>query len=155
MEVNDFLRKYAPRLGTRPEFFSGRGATSSDLNSDILEGIYLGLDKVMGRESAKNYILLVARFKCLSATAFLNDFINWYCSGCKEYEVTETTDIDLGPDRDLSSIIGMATIMSKMYGNNRDDTYQIRSNFLWKHREELAAMGYDYRTFIPSSWCFQ
>jgi hypothetical protein len=147
MEVNKFLREYAPRLGTRPEYFSGRGATLSDLNSDILEGIYQGLLEVIGKTAAKNFVVLVARFSSLSATAFLNDFIQWYSNGCNEYQTQATSDVDLGPDDEGRFPVAFATMASMMFGNQRDDTNQIRYSFLTNHQQELDSKCCKYQPF--------
>jgi hypothetical protein len=151
MEVKEFLRKYAPRLGTRPEYFSGRGATLSDLNSEILEGIYKGLVKEVSKDAAENFVVLVAKFKCLSATAFLNDFIDWYCSGCNEYQVRDTSDVDLGPDNEGRLAIGLATIGSMMFSSGSDHTNQIREDFILGHRKELKSKGHEY---LPIFHCY-
>lgn len=137
MEVKELLRTYAPQLGTRPEYFSGRGATLSDLNSDILSGLHKGILKEIGEEAANNFILFVANFDCLSATAFLNEFYLWHANGCTAIETGQTTDVDLGSDREVADIIGMATIGSKMFSSGRDDTNRIRSEFLQKHKQFL------------------
>jgi len=37
-------------MSARPEFYSGRGAILCDLNSDILQKIYLGIEKEFGKD---------------------------------------------------------------------------------------------------------
>ena len=48
-------------MSTRPEFFSGRGATTSDLNYETLTGIHDGIKKEFGDGAAKNFVLMVSR----------------------------------------------------------------------------------------------
>ena len=51
--LKDIIRN--SNMSTRPEYYSGRGAILCDLNSDILQKIYLGIEKEFGKKAAKNY----------------------------------------------------------------------------------------------------
>lgn len=127
------------RMSTRPEFYSGRGAITSDLNSPLLEMIYGGVKKEFGDEAAAKFVQFIYDFGKLSATAFLNAFYDFIDAGCNYTPRGHSSkdDVDLGPDQDGREIIGMATIFGAMLGNtDRDETESIRGEFLWKHPEE-------------------
>ena len=58
-------------MSTRPEYYSGRGATISDLNEKILFGIHKDLKKEFGESAGNGFVKMVNGIKVLSATAFL------------------------------------------------------------------------------------
>jgi len=68
------------RMSTRPEYYSGRGATMSDLNGEILEGIFKGILKEFGNSAADNYVKMVADIKVASATTFLTELYGLFYS---------------------------------------------------------------------------
>ena len=59
-------------MSARPEFYSGRGATLSDLDSQKLEVIYKAIVANVGEEAGKGFVQMVADIPKLSATAFLH-----------------------------------------------------------------------------------
>lgn len=142
------ISKYTKsKMSTRPEFYSGRGAVISDLNSEILEYIYEGVLKEKGKEAAKNFVNLVASIDVLSATGFLNIFYAWVNNGCPEpSDKIATSDIDLPTDDSNKYIAGMATIFSKMSSHGRDDTYMIRAEFCSSHRSEIDKSNTNWMT---------
>lgn len=126
------------RMSTRPEYYSGRGATRSDLDSNILEGIYKGILKEFGKTAAKNYVKMVADIKVLSATTFLQElyqlqYNDWkYIKKEKHADGISVPKNDNGEYDDDSVFSGMLGIFAAM-GNNRDDTQSIRGGFLRNH----------------------
>ena len=56
-----------------PLIYAGRGATLSNLNSNILEGLFKDIKGEYGNKAAKNFVKMVARIKVLSATTFLTE----------------------------------------------------------------------------------
>lgn len=70
-KLKDILRESG--MSTRPEYYSGRGATRSDLDSSILGRIYDGILKEYGKRPANYYVKMVADIKVLSATTFLQE----------------------------------------------------------------------------------
>ena len=55
-------------MSARPEFYSGRGAISCDLNDKILEKVHKGVQREHGEEAAKQFVQMVADVPKLSAT---------------------------------------------------------------------------------------
>ena len=118
-------------MSDRPGFYSGRGATTTDLNDMILEKIYQEIKKEHGEDSAKQFTQMVADIPKLSATDFLlslyrlemNDW-NW----SKELLGEEK---GIYPE-DEGSALG--TIFSALSGSgNVDETDYIRTAFLERH----------------------
>lgn len=96
--------------------------------------------KEVGEDASNNFILFVANFDCLAATTFLNEFYSWFSEGCSRTTCGDhgsNSDIDLGPDDDMRDIMGLATIGSKMMSSGRDDTNQIRYDFMRDHSDFL------------------
>lgn len=76
---NEFLIRVMTRapsdggcgMSTRPEFYSARGATTTDLNSEKLERIYQAVLTHVGKDAGKAFVRMVASIRTLSATEFL------------------------------------------------------------------------------------
>ncbi len=58
-------------MSARPGFYSGRGATSSDLNSKSLERIFQAIVRNVSAEAGTEFVKMVADIPVLSATDFL------------------------------------------------------------------------------------
>ena len=126
------------RMSGRPEYYSGRGATLSDLNSELLQMIWKGVKKEIGKKAAAAFAEMVADIDVLSATCFLNTLYalevqGWVWkkpNGCQG----DMDHIDVGPEGEGRLAVGMASIAAWMGGgSNRDDTLMIRGGFLAKH----------------------
>jgi hypothetical protein len=63
-------------MSERPGYYSGRGATLSDLDSNKLQKIYTGIYENYGQEAAAAYAQAVFEIEVLSATAFLCTLFN-------------------------------------------------------------------------------
>ena len=90
------------QMSTRPEYYSGRGAITCDLNGKMLEGIYQGIKKEYGVNAAKNFVKMINNIKVLSATTFLQELYNlfynkWKYINKKEHaaSVIPTEDSDI------------------------------------------------------------
>ena len=59
------------RMAGHPEHYSGRGATSEDLNGQRLEGIYWAVRHHYGEDAGKAFVQMVEDTPVLSATDFL------------------------------------------------------------------------------------
>jgi len=70
-------------ISTRPEFYSGRGATICDLGSYHLQKIYIGIEKNFGKQAGKEFVQMVADIPKLSATDFLLNLYNLEANGWK------------------------------------------------------------------------
>jgi len=103
-------------MSTRPEYYSGRGAALSDLNSEILQKIYVGIEKQYGVKAAKNYVRMVDDIKVLSATTFLEELYQLFYNDWKYVKKrSHASGIsvpknDNGEYDDNSALSGMAVI---------------------------------------------
>jgi hypothetical protein len=66
------------RLTPRPGYYAGRGPMICDLNSEILEDLWKGIQKNVGDEAARNFVLMVENLKDMSASAFLVSFQHYW-----------------------------------------------------------------------------
>jgi hypothetical protein len=133
-KLKDIIRNN--QISTSPEYYSGRGATLSDLNDRILEGIHNGIKKEYGADAAKNFVKMVSDIKVLSATTFLQElydlFYNkWKYTNKKEHAAGVAVGKDENGDYDL--VGGMFGMMEAMMGSGRDDTQMIKTGFLIRH----------------------
>lgn len=118
-------------MSSRPEYYSGRGATASDLNGDKLEQIYSFIKNEYGKEAAQNYVQMVADIPVLSATDFL---LSLYRLEGYDWKWDKKL---LGNEQgvyaaDEGSAFG--TLISGLSGmNRRDETEHIRGRFLEMH----------------------
>lgn len=122
-------------MSDRPEYYSGRGATTSDLNGDMLYAIYQKITQELGANQANAFVTMVKKLKTLSATNFLNALYT-----LERYDWSENTSyhesgIDIGSDGPGREAIAFATIAEVLFGGGqtrRDDTEYIKSTFLRK-----------------------
>lgn len=118
-------------MSTRPSFYSGRGATTTDLSSAKLERIYQAIEHNVGQEAARAFARMVRDIPVLSATDFLL---------CLERLVAAdwrwNKDM-LGKENgiyatEMGSALG--TVVSVLGGSrDRDETVAIRYDFLLRH----------------------
>ena len=133
MEARQIVRKAG--LDDRPEFYSGRGATSSDLNDQILERVYNVVNQEYGEEVSKQFVQMVADITVLSATDFLNSLYGLESMGWKwDKKLASRGGIDVGPDNGSREGIGTCTIFNAFSGmSSQDETGYIRGPFLIRH----------------------
>lgn len=60
------------KMSARPEFYSGRGVNSGDLNHNLLLMIHEGIKKELGEKQAEAFVEMLQVLTDLSATSFLN-----------------------------------------------------------------------------------
>ncbi len=125
----------------RPEYYSGRGATLTDLNSKILEAVYVDIKNIYGNQAAKNYAQMVADIPELSATDFL---LTLYSLEGNKWEwnkrlLGNQKGIYIDGATDEAKIaVAFATIANGLYSiNDRDETELIKGEFLMKHIIEI------------------
>lgn len=112
------LEEIIQRVGLNPDpySFAGRGATTADLNSNILHRIHAGIRKFYGDEAARNFVLMVEELPKLSGVMFLENLYalennGWQWTGVSLIETVEVT-------RSSSPM------------SHRDETAYIRKDFL-------------------------
>lgn len=126
------------RMSTRPEYYSGRGATLSDLDSDILSGIHKEIKKVYGDDAADNFIKMVAGLKVASATTFLNELYRLFNNNWKFVENPRQDkngiEVPKNKNGEYDSFMGQQGIMSHIHmGSQHNDTRHIVSQFLYSN----------------------
>lgn len=129
LTVYDLAR--AANMSARPEFYSGRGAVTWDLDGHKLFTMHKLIKEKLGETEAKAFVTMIENIDCLSATNFLNCLIqlignNW------EYKESSESNIDLGPDSPSRYAIGLATIGAALSVDHGDATEYIRSTFFDK-----------------------
>lgn len=73
------MRKWSNgRLCSRPGYYAGRGPLACDLNSDILDDLWKGIQENVGDEAARNFVMMVESLSDMSATAFLVSFQHYW-----------------------------------------------------------------------------
>jgi len=137
------------RMSTRPEYYSGRGATISDLDGNILEGIHKGIEADYGKDAAQNFVLMVADIKVLSATTFLEELYQLFCNNWKyKTKSKHASGIAVAKDEDgeYNMLSGMMGMMAAFSAGSRDDTQRIKGGFLHAHgvkAKEVRHSDYD------------
>ncbi|MDP2672491.1 MAG: hypothetical protein Q8O84_01625 [Nanoarchaeota archaeon] len=121
----------------RPEYYSGRGAVTCDLNDKILEKFYQGIQKEYGKKAAKQFVQMVADVPKLSATDFLLTLYRLEGQSWKwdKKLIGDEKGVYVdGPTDEVKRAIGLATIGGIIFGDNsRDKTGYIKGEFLRRH----------------------
>jgi hypothetical protein len=124
------------RMSTRPEYYSGRGATLSDLDYNILEGIYKGIKIEFGESAANSFVDMVDNIKVMSATTFLQElymlFYNDWVYVIKEKDASGIA-VAKNEDGDYDMLSGIMGIFGGLTSNQRDETPSIKNHFLFTH----------------------
>lgn len=127
--VADIVRSVG--MSDRPEYYSGRGATLTDLQDRHLEGIYQKIESAHGPDAAENYALMVADIPKLTATDFL---LTLYALESHRWIWDKKL---LGNEKGIyvtGEAVGFATLVGGMFGDlDRDETMGIRREFLRRH----------------------
>lgn len=127
-------------MSARPEYYSGRGAITSDLNYDILQKIYKKIEN-LDKNAAKNFVRMVRDIPKMSATDFLINLYNLESNKWKWNKnlLNPTKGVYVNGETDEQKFAnGMFTIAEVRAGNNeRDETHSIKDGFLIKHGIKL------------------
>ena len=139
MRVAEMVYAYPINMSSRPEFYSGRGAITTDLNYTKLQAFYDAIVAEIGQDAATAFVRMVADMESLSATAFLNrlyelEACDWHFAP-RESRPAEGHDV--GPDGPGRYVTGIFSVAGALYGGDRDKTEWIRRDFLDRHQEEL------------------
>jgi hypothetical protein len=142
---------YSIGMSGRPEYFSGRGAITSDLNYDILQKIYKKIEENLGKGASKNFVRMVRDIPKLSATDFLCTLYmlegnNWkwdkkLLGNQNGIYIDGNTD----EEKQVSGMMGVIGVLS--HQNERDETHYIRDQFLFEHGIK-PKKKYDPRGFV-------
>lgn len=137
-KLKEIFRKNMMTL--TPSYYSGRGATLSDVNSKILAGIWKGIKKEFGKEAAKNFVKMVKGIQVFSATTFINETISLYHNKwiyTEKEKDASGVDVLKNEDGSYNEANMMGTIGSAMFSSGRDDTMAIKSGFLFRRGEKM------------------
>lgn len=117
-------------MSARPEFYSARGARRSDLSGEKLIAIHKIIKEKLGERQAKEFVTMIKKISCLSATNFLNSLFALEANDWV-YKKGEESDIDLGHDGSGRLAIGIASLGEVMFPSSHgDETSLIRNSFL-------------------------
>ncbi len=70
-------------LNPNPEYYAGRGNDPRDLNSNILEMLYKGIEKEISAPAAKAFVNMVKNLKDTNAKSFLAEYYRLEKKGWK------------------------------------------------------------------------
>jgi len=71
------------RMSARPEYYSGRGVNTGDLNHKHLLMIHTGIKKELGDDQAAAFVEMLQVLEDMSATGFLNSLYRLEANGWK------------------------------------------------------------------------
>lgn len=146
MNLKQILRESS--MSTSPSFYSGRGATTSDLNYKILTSIASKIEFYISAEAKKNFVDMVADIPKLSATDFL---ITLYRLEANNWIWDKQLLSSAGGISVDGEVDAFATVMSVMGGmSSTNETIFIRSVFLaenGKESKEDYESYFDFRRF--------
>lgn len=136
------------QLVFRSSYYTGRGPKFSDLNSDMLEGIYLGLRSEVGQQEAMNFVNFVDNLHDLSASAFIQAFERFWMLECKQSEILQPEGsgdqiTGRGDERYTEGFVLIAEALSgnlKSPNAIRSESLAIKAPFLKQHRAEITAL---------------
>lgn len=118
-------------MSRRPEYYSGRGAITCDLNEKQLFKIHEAIVKEFGEDAGKAFVKMVAGIKVLSATTFLQELYGLCYQDWKYQEHEDAPGISVPKDDKGNYNVEMGIFgMIAAMGNTRDETRQIRDHFL-------------------------
>ena len=118
----------------RPEYYSGRGVTTSDLDGDKLYAIYQKITQELGAKQAEEFVTMVKKLKTLSATNFLNSLYaleqNDWTADISFYE--SDGDVSFDKERIESIVFSLSLLVDELLCYIGADTEIIKSSFLGK-----------------------
>ena len=136
-------------MSERPEYYSGRGATLTDLTPELLQRIHGLINKVYGDDASQNFVEMIANMDDLAASNFLTclyglEARDWKYTG---FQSDLPGGIAVAKDRDGNYNIasGIAGILAASFSRRRDETEGIRQPF-------LRSVGYKPRLQWVSPW---
>lgn len=126
------------RMCPSPSYYSGRGATLSDLDSTILETMYGLIESNVGKDNADQFVRMVASIEVMSATDFLITLERFVAQGFTWSDDSRTSGAKgIAVDNIGSGLATIAEVFGGLGGSKRDDTVSIRSIFLARHRDAV------------------
>lgn len=116
----------AANMSARPEHYSARGATVTDLHGEQIRQIYKNILKHHGRVASLAFVKMVMGMEQLSATDFL---LNLYLLERNEWRWSPDQATDAGGNHFTCEATAFATMMGVLGGRERDETATIKQQF--------------------------
>jgi hypothetical protein len=121
-------------MDERPEYYSGRGATLTDLTPKHLQKIHGLINKEHGEEAAQNFVEMIANMKDLAASNFLTclyhlEAMGWRYGGFQS-DLAGGVAIAKNRDGRYNTDSGIQGILAAIHSRGRDETEEIRQPFL-------------------------
>ncbi len=123
----------APCFVGRASYYSGRGATLTDLNYKILHHIHAEIKKEHGEDAAKAMVKMVESMTNCNATDFISNCYQLEANGYQwKVKKARKNGVDVAKNSDGSHNMASAlgTMAGLMFDSGRDETPQIRNQFL-------------------------
>jgi hypothetical protein len=152
LDVDDICRH--AKIVPDPSYYSGRGATTSDLNDSILQRAHDIIRLRLGDDAAAAYVRMVASLPVASATGFLRGLYDLSASNWHWPESKPGHD-DIYAGNEGSGLATIVAVMSRPRGGEERDAYeaeqrqrtaQIRGAFLSRNgmKDHSDARGGGY-----------
>ncbi len=145
--IEKFIRENIRNLSTRPDYYSGRRASTSDLTTEMLHKLYLFIKTEGGDEAAKNYVQMIADLKDMMATRFLESLYNLAWSNWKWKKGLSGSTVAAEKDNEMSMIIGLMSVMGSTDNELYGMTDSIREPFL---KSRMSKEDYEARQKLVS-----
>ena len=129
-------------MSARPEFYSARGATTTDLNSNKLETIYQSVKREVGQDAANNFLYMVLDMEKLSATDFL---LSFYALGSNDWKWEQELASKEKGLYVTNETTGFGTIAGVLLGDNdKDESDAIVGEFFKRHGVNSLTLRQNY-----------
>lgn len=118
-----------------PSYYSGRGATTSDLNDTILTRIHEAVVRGKGVEAGKAFIAMVAALPEASATAFLNGLFALEARGWV-WDTAAPKPSSIAPDNMGSAFATVVEVLGRSRQTSEERLMRdamVRAAFLSRH----------------------
>lgn len=114
-------------MSGRPEFYSGRGVRTGDLNGTKLKRIYAQITHYYGADAGEQFVRMIADVPVLSATDFLLSLYRLEASDQKWSKTCLGEEKGSYAGHPAEAFATIVSVLSRM--GERDDTLEIRAGF--------------------------
>ncbi len=128
-------------MSSSPEFYSGRGATRSDLSVPELMSIYKGIKSgqrsgAFPESAGGAFLQMVADIKLLAATPFIRNLKALEYRGWEPLEKTNDDEMFIGKDADGNHDVfgGMGGLFAALGRSEDDRKRELALSESWKHQ---------------------
>ncbi len=146
-DAHEIMMAANPRCSDRPDFFSGRGPRTSDLNGELLSRIHAQVVHDNGAKAGEAFVAMVADLPSASMTNFLLNLRALSDRGWehdpRDLDAREESMDDARSDAERGAIgfvavaHALAGVRRKPGGADSSDDMAVRGGFLRAHRYVL------------------